>query len=61
MKEGTTESIAQVMKNGGKIARVSPLNPVTKGNEGIEMLGIDCTMFHDASYTSSSVHVTESC
>ncbi|KAE9381995.1 GroES-like protein [Stipitochalara longipes BDJ] len=47
-REGTTESIAQVMKNGGKIARVLPLNPATKGNEGIEMLGIDCTMFHDA-------------
>jgi NADPH:quinone reductase-like Zn-dependent oxidoreductase len=48
-KEGTTDSIVQVMKKGGKIARVSPLNPPIKLNEGIEMRGIDCTMFHDAS------------
>jgi NADPH:quinone reductase-like Zn-dependent oxidoreductase len=48
-KEGTTESLAQVMKNGGKIARVSPLHPAIEGKEGIEMLGIDCTMFHDVS------------
>jgi NADPH:quinone reductase-like Zn-dependent oxidoreductase len=56
-KKGTTESIAQVMKNGSKIARVSPFNPATKVHEGVEMVEIDCTMFHDVSYSSSKVHV----
>ncbi|KAH8803512.1 chaperonin 10-like protein [Xylogone sp. PMI_703] len=48
-KEGTTESIMQIMKNEGKIARVLPFNGTVEESKAIEIGGIDCTMFHDLS------------
>lgn len=49
-KPGTTASIVQLMKNGGKIARVTPLNPGYDENKDIEMTVINCAMFHNVSY-----------